>query len=255
MLRRYASYLLRARSAHGLHSPFVYELYTNVIRPKAAYYAFTEVEKLRREMLESDQAINVLDLGAGSRTRPGHRRRIRDIARRAEKSARFGQLLFRLVNRFQPEVIFDLGTSLGITTLYLAAACRKSRVYTFEGCPETARVARRNFGQMTANIRLVEGNLDQTLEGATGEVERIDFAFFDANHRYRPTVEYFETCLRKASEGSVFVFDDIHWSAEMERAWKHIQAHPRVMVTVDLFSLGLVFFRTQQPKQHFVLRF
>ncbi len=252
---RYIQYLLQARDEHAVHSPFVFEVYTEVIRSTEKYYAFDEIEAIRKEMLENSQLIEVVDLGAGSRVTKQARRKVSNIARYAEKPARFGQLLFRLVNFFSPSVIVDLGTSLGVTTLYLAAASRKSDVYTFEGCPETARIARQNFEKAHFDhIRLVEGNLDTTLQTQIASIEQIDFAFFDANHRYQPTVAYFETCLHKANEQSVFVFDDIHWSAEMESAWQYIRQHPRVMLTIDIFYVGLVFFRTNQPKQHFILK-
>jgi predicted O-methyltransferase YrrM len=258
LLISYLKYRLKAGDEHSVHSPFVFKLYTEVIRSKEVYYAFNEIEALRQELLQSDEVIRVLDLGAGSRKQKGNERKVRDIARHAEKSARFGQLLFRLVHFFKPATIFDLGTSLGITTLYLAAAAKKSRIYTFEGCPETARIARKQFDRLSfPHIRLVEGNLDHTLAATLEQasIRAIDFAFFDANHRYQPTVQYFETLLARAHEGSVFVFDDIHWSAEMEQAWQYIRNHPRVLLTIDLFYVGLVFFRTHQPKQHFVLKF
>ncbi len=206
-------------------------------------------------MLTNREIIDVLDLGAGSRKHASNQRSIQQIARHSLKPTEIGQLLFRLVNRFKPEVIFDLGTSLGITTLYLATAQRKSQFLTFEGCPAIGKIALQNFERMGCHhIQLVEGNLDETLKRKASEVDRIDFAFFDANHRYQSTIDYFEICLSKAHEQSVFVFDDIHWSEDMEKAWQQIQSHPRVMISIDLFDVGLIFFRTNQPKQHFVLR-
>jgi predicted O-methyltransferase YrrM len=258
LLIPYLHYRLRAGDEHSIHSPFVYKLYSEIIRSKASSEIFEEIESIRRELQQSKESIRVLDLGAGSRQRKGDQRKVSDITRHAEKPARFGQLLFRLVQYFKPTVIFDLGTSFGLTTLYLAAAAPKSRVFTFEGCPETVRIARQNFARMGyGHIQLVEGNLDVTLNRTLNDesLTNVDFAFFDANHRYQPTVNYFETLLNFAHEQSVFIFDDIHWSEEMEQAWTYIRNHPRVMLTIDLFQIGIVFFRTNQPKQHFVLKF
>ena len=144
----------------------------------------------------------------------------------------------------------------------MAAANAQSKVWTFEGCPQTAQIAERNFanwaaqkGQKQSNIEIIVGNIDHTLPQQVAVSSPIDFAFFDANHRYEPTVRYFETCLTNAHEDSVFVFDDIHWSEEMEQAWATIRRHPSVTVSIDLLWVGLVFFRKKQPKQHFVLRF
>jgi predicted O-methyltransferase YrrM len=165
-------------------------------------------------------------------------------------------LLYRLIQQFNPQTIFDLGTSLGITTIYQAKACEKGRVFTFEGCPTTAQIAKENFKALKCNnIEVIVGNLDETLSKKISEIDQLDFVFFDANHRYEPTVQYFEQCLAKITEDSVFVFDDIHWSEEMHAAWNYILNHPSVMISIDLFYVGLVFFRKNQPKQHFVLRF
>lgn len=185
-------------------------------------------------------------------------RTVGDVARHSAKPARYGRLLYRLARHVSARTVVDLGTSLGLTTAYLAEAARLTggHVQSFEGCPETAALARRNLDQLGAdNVAIVVGNLDETLAPNVALLERIDLAFFDANHRYEPTIQYFETCRTRAHNDTVFVFDDIHWSAGMERAWADIQAHPAVSVTVDLFGVGLVFFRREQPKQHFVLRF
>ncbi|GAA3998913.1 class I SAM-dependent methyltransferase [Hymenobacter fastidiosus] len=253
----YIRFLLRSGNAHGLHSPFVFGLYTRVIHDDTARAAYAPVEARRQELRHSADTIAVRDFGAGSHTGAGRQRRIRDIARTAAKPRQFGQLLFRLVQHFQPRVVLELGTSLGLTTAYLASADAQSQIVTFEGCPQTAAVARQTFAQLSLpNIRLVEGNLDETLAPALAALPGpLDFAFFDGNHRYEPTVRYFEQCLPYRTEHSVFVLDDIHWSAEMERAWHTIRRHPEVMLTIDLFFIGLVFFRRNQPKQHFTLRF
>ncbi|MEJ7659907.1 MAG: class I SAM-dependent methyltransferase [Hymenobacter sp.] len=250
--------LLRAGTAHGLHSPFVFGLYTTVIRHSGEFSAYPRVEKRRQALLASDRVLEVSDFGAGSQVAGagGRRRTVRAIARHAAKPPRLAQLLFRLVNHFQPATILELGTSLGLTTAYLALANSRSQVLTFEGCSNTAAVAHETFAELgIQNVRLIEGNLDQTLPATLAELSQpLDFVFFDGNHRYEPTLRYFEQCLAKAHADSVFVLDDIHWSAEMERAWAAIKAHPAATVTVDLFYVGLVFFR-KQPKQDFWLRY
>ncbi|WP_046245144.1 O-methyltransferase [Hymenobacter terrenus] len=255
-LLAYLRFWLRSGNAHGLHSPFVFGLYTTVVRHTGRFGAYAPIEARRQQLLQSATSVSVIDFGAGSHTGAGQQRRVADIARTAAKPPHLAQLLFRLVNHFRPATILELGTSLGLTTAYLAAADSRHRVLTFEGCPNIAALARETFATLhLRNIDIIEGNIDHTLAPTLATLTApLDFAFFDGNHRYEPTLRYFELCLAHRTNDSVFVFDDIHWSAEMERAWEAIKAHPEVNITVDLFHIGLVFFRKGQPKQHFWLR-
>ncbi|WP_187261352.1 O-methyltransferase [Pontibacter beigongshangensis] len=252
----YLLYRLRAFKLHGVHSPFVFDLYHNVILHDGHFVANERVETLRQQLLESDQKLQVTDFGAGSRAGLKKERKIKDIARTSAKPAKYGQLLYRLVNHFQPKTIFDLGTSLGITTSYLAEARKQASLYTFEGCPAIAAAAQQNLNLLgLAHVQLVLGNLDETLQQQLQQIDSLDFAFFDGNHRYEPTMRYFEACLQKHHEHSVFVIDDLYWSGEMKQAWQDIKKHPQVHQSVDLFFIGLVFFRNTQPKEHFTLSF
>lgn len=237
----------------------MYALYTDVIRTdNRSKKLFGPIRSLRKKLRRSQRVITITDFGAGSKINASRQRTIGDIARHSQKPNRFGRLLFRLVQEFQARSVVDLGTSLGLTTAYLAQATQPygGQVLTFEGCGETAAVARQNFEQLGyQNIKVVVGNLDETLAAEVAAFNPIDIVFFDANHRFEPTVRYFEACLPYIHNNTLFVFDDIHWSAEMEQAWAYIKKHPAVAVTVDLFWVGLVFFRQEQPKQDFILRF
>ena len=258
MIKQYLQHLLRAGNAHSIHSPFVYELYNQVVKSKKKKNAdFADIELLRKQLLQRTDEIEILDLGAGSRRNKSNRRKIGEIAKNAEKPARFGQFFYRLSQYLQPETVLELGTSLGITTAYFAKALPESEIVTMEGCPETARLARKNFSELGLyNASVVVGNIDHTLpDFLKKQNQKIGLAFFDANHRYEPTVRYFREALLYADEDSVFIFDDIYWSKEMTAAWEAIKAHPDVSVTVDLFWVGLVFFRKEQAKENFVLRF
>jgi predicted O-methyltransferase YrrM len=257
LIRAYLKFLLKAGDAHSLHSPFVFDLYSTLIRrDNPDEPQFVPIRALQQQLLKDTAKIQITDFGAGSRINASRERAIRDIAKNSQKPARFGRLMYRLIQRFQSQTIVDLGTSLGITTLYEAVAAPVAQILTFEGCPQTAAVAQRNFQQLNqSSIEIITGNIDTTLPERLKTVSAIDFAFFDANHRFEPTVRYFETCLAKAHNDSCFIFDDIHWSDEMEQAWETIKAHPAVTISIDLFYVGLVFFRSQQPKQDFVLKF
>ncbi len=249
-------YLFSAKDEHSIHSPFVFDLYVNTIEKDTQSSDFDTITQLRTQLKKTKDVIEITDFGAGSKINQSNSRSISDIAKNSEKPPRLGRLFFRLIQKLDSKIIFDLGTSLGITTAYLAKAAPNGQIITFEGCPETAKIAQQNFNNLSLkNVEIIVGNIDKTLSEKVNVVTKIDFAFFDANHRYTPTINYFETCLKKVHEDSIFIFDDIHWSDEMENAWATIKSHPSVTVSIDLLWIGIVFFRKKQPKQDFVLRF
>ncbi|MBX2842614.1 MAG: class I SAM-dependent methyltransferase [Flammeovirgaceae bacterium] len=254
-IQSFIKYQLKAQNAHGLHSPFVFDLFTQVIEPQKKYYAFDEIEGVRKKLLKDQRTIKVEDFGAGSKNQPSSERRLADIAKYSISKPKLGRLMFKLADYFKPETILELGTCLGINTLYLAKGYHKSTIFTFEGCPELVKIAAKNFKEMKVKPRISTGNLDETLKPAVKKLTEVDMVFFDANHQYQPTINYFKICLEKAHENSVFIFDDIYWSEGMTKAWEEIKAHQQVTLSVDLFQIGIVFFREKQPKQHFTLRF
>ena len=244
------------KKGFGIHSPFVFNLLTKVIENNNQYYAFDSIELLKQRLLDNQKTISVTDYGAGSTKLKNNIRKISEIARISSQKEKYGRLLFRLVEHFKPEQILELGTSLGIGTLYLAMPNSNSNLYTIEGCPEIAAVAKENFKQLKVqNIQLLVGSFDEQLPKLLKEVSKLDFVFFDGNHRKEPTLSYFEQCLPLAHENTVFVFDDIHWSKEMDEAWQIICNNSRTVICIDLFFMGLVFFKKGIPKQNFVINF
>lgn len=255
--RKYVGYILRSNNRHAVHSPFVYSLIEDVLRDKRKFYAFSQVENRRRELLKDDRTIQITDLGAGSSLQRRTERRVWDLAKYAAKSPKYGQLLFRLANHFQPKTILELGTSLGISTAYLGLSNPNARVVTLEGCPEISNLASDTFQKLgLENIKLIPGNFDDTLGPALLQLPRLDLGFIDGNHRKEPTLRYFAQCMTQVHQDSLLIFDDIHWTSDMEEAWKEITAHPAVSLSIDLFFMGLVFFKQEfREKQHFILRY
>lgn len=252
---QYFNYLLKARDEHSLHSPFAFDFYTKIIKGRTEYTDFSEIELLREKLKKSYKLIEVLDFGAGSGIDNSKSKTISSICKNSEKKPALAQLLYRIIKEKQPKTIVDLGTSLGVTTLYEAKANPLGTVYSFEGCPNTAAVAKENFESLSVqNIEIIVGNIDNTLREVIDRLPFVDFVFFDANHRYEPTMNYFLQCLEKANEDSIFIFDDIYWSDGMKKAWEEIKAHPSVGMSMDLFFIGIIFFRKKQPIQHFTLK-
>lgn len=257
LAKKYLNYYFTAGSRHDVHSPFVFDLVEKVLRDKKKPAAFGEIENLRKSLLHSSETLQVTDLGAGSLTNAGRERKVSDITRHAAKPPKFGQLFYRLIQYFQPEYLLELGTSMGMSTSYMAKAAPNATIHSIEGCPNIAARAGRNFESLhLSNIRQHVGNFDTVLPSLLKELPRLDYVYIDGNHRSAPTLSYFEQCLEKAHEDSLFIFDDIHWTPDMEAAWNKIQEHPQVTFTVDLFFIGLVFFRKDMKvKQHFVLKY
>lgn len=242
---------------HGIHSPFVFDFIKHVLNDQRHFYAYDKIERIRQSMLQDNRVLQIEDFGAGSTVMKTNRRKISTIASSSLKPKKYGQLMMRMVNKYAVNNIIELGTSLGITTSYLANGNLQGKVYTLEGSDEIAKVAQSNFDKLQLNnIEIIKGNFDNTLQPIVKKIKQIDLAFVDGNHRKEPTLKYFEQLLPHASENSIFIFDDIHWSEGMEEAWKQIQQHPGVTLTIDLFFIGIVFFRKEQKiPQHFSIRF
>jgi predicted O-methyltransferase YrrM len=262
---KYFRYYLTASSSkgHGTHSPFVFDFITKVLNDKIDYDDYKKIEAVRRKMLKDRTVLTVDDYGAGSSSEKSHRRAVAAIARTAVKPKKYGQLLYRIVKYYQPNTLIELGTSLGVTSSYLKLANTSSDFYTLEGSPEIAKVAGKNFQTLEINnlsdqqksVNLIEGNFDYTLPAVLYHLPTVDFAFVDGNHRRQSTENYFHWLLAKSNYKSIFVFDDIHWSRDMEQAWNNIKEHIAVRCSIDLFHFGIIFFRQEfKEKHHFRIR-
>lgn len=253
-LRSYFTYWLDAVDEHSLHSPFFYDLYTRVVKT-ADDANYQPIEALRAQLLTMDKVINVEDLGAGSAALTGSARKVSDIARTSLSTPKFSSLYARIIRHFQSKNVLELGTSLGINALYLAAT-PATRVTTFEGAPEIAEIARMTFAfRRASDITLIEGNITKTLPAFLQQTSKIDFAFIDAHHRYQPTRQYADWLFARTHDRSILVFDDIHYSAEMEKVWNELKRHKLVYASADLYRCGILFFDPSLNKQHVVLQF
>ncbi|QNL51322.1 class I SAM-dependent methyltransferase [Olivibacter sp. SDN3] len=252
----YLTHYVSAKNRHGVHSPFVYQLIDEVIYNFSKKPYEKAIEDKRLALKRNTERITITDMGAGSMLNNGKQKQIKTIANNALKPKRVSKLLARLAERFSPRTIIELGTCLGITTSYLSKASPDSFITTVEGCPETAKVAKQTLQDLgSKNVELVIGNFDYVLPGIVQRVDKIDFLFVDGNHRKEATLNYFNYCLPKTHSQTVLIFDDIYWSKGMKEAWQTIKSHPKVTLTIDLFYIGLVFFREGRETEHFKVRF
>ncbi|AWA30007.1 methyltransferase [Flavobacterium magnum] len=254
-IQSYLNFLARSTNEHGVHSPFVFQLVTKCFYDRTEYPEYTVLRQYRKALLGNDELIGVADFGAGSRVFKSDYRKISAIAKTAGISKKRAELLFRMVRYFRPKQVLEVGTSLGLATAALASGYTDAQIVTLEGCPETASVAEKSLAAAgIGNVRVVVDRFENTWPELLSGTYRPDFVYFDGNHTKEATVRYFNTLLPTATNDTVWVFDDIHWSAEMESAWEIIKKNPRVTVTVDTFQWGLVFFRKEQQKEDFVIR-
>ena len=259
LLKKYMRYYATASNGngHGMHSPFVFDFILHVLNNKRGYTPPPAIKAVRKKLLRDNTLLLIEDLGAGSRVQTASQKTVRQIARTAVKGEKYGKLLYRVVRHYNPKTIIELGTSLGISTAYMAAANKEATIYTIEGSPVIQQRAAANFKELQLpSIKSLPGAFDSVLPQVLDAVSRIDLAYVDGNHRLQPTLRYFGQLLQKRTADSMFIFDDIHWSKEMEEAWRVIQQHPDVTCSIDLFFLGFVFFRPGfKAKQHFCIRF
>lgn len=249
----YLKFLVSSTNEFGIHSPFVFDFVKKGLKTNLSLDS-TTLKKYRKPLIQDKRKIKVKDFGAGSKIFKSDRRIISDIARAAGISFKRAVILANIVAYFESKKILEIGTSLGIATASLSLGNPKGEIISLEGCPETANVAQEYFDKFNLkNIKLQVGPFAETLPIVLkGNI--YDLIYFDGNHTKDATIEYFNKSIKTKHNDSVFIFDDIHWSSEMEEAWNYIKNHKEVTITIDTFQWGIVFFRKEQLKEHYVIR-
>jgi len=249
-------YVLKGKTKFYTHTPFVSDFINKVLHAKQQLPYFIAIEKLRNELLQNNSIVRFDNLESEIKMGFSRESKINEIAKRASTPTRFGQLFSYIVDHYQCNTIIEIGTCLGMGTAYLASANSNAKVITLEGIKARALVAEKNFEQLQLkNIEVIIGNFSDTLPVAVDKFSTIDLAFIDGSHGYQQTISYFHQISSKINNDSILIFDDIRWSKEMYQTWKEIIKHPKVTVTIDLFRLGIVFFRKEQAKENVSLYF
>lgn len=253
IIKSYLKFLWNSKNAHGVHSPFVFRLVTRCFYDRIYKPEYTILKEYKKALLDDTSKINVTDFGAGSRVFKSNVRAINKIAENAGISSKRAQLLFRLTHYFQAENILEIGTSLGLATSALALGNPKANITSLEGCPETAGIAETQLQKYNCNVNVIITEFENYLKNLPPSTH-YKLVYFDGNHSKEATLNYFELLLPTISNETIWIFDDIHWSSGMNTAWENIKQHPKVTVTIDTFYWGIVFFRREQEKEHFVTR-
>lgn len=244
----------RHKKGHGIHSPFVFNLIINVFRDKKFYPEYLTIENYIKKLKQNNQTITYQSFGTRNQI---IKSKISKIATSSSISKKYGRLLFRLLRYYNSTNVLELGTCLGISSLYLAHANKNTKITTIEASETLANIAKKTFDNAQLNnILLINNSFEDALPKILKTNSPFDFIFFDGNHTYKSTLNYFNQCLEFKNDNSIFIFDDIYWSKEMYQAWNEICLNPQVRLSIDLHRLGLIFFKEIFfAKQHFTIRF
>jgi predicted O-methyltransferase YrrM len=246
-ISKYLKYILlsRHRKGHGIHSPFVFDLVSRIFRNKIDPSIVNMIETTRKRLLSDTRNIEINDLGTGSGRKKSITLKVSEIARKSSLPAKYGVLLSNMAAEFGGCHIIELGTSTGISTMYMAASCSGAFVSTVEGCLSLAGIACENFNSAGIhNVNVYSGSFDDILPALIEKEIKPGLVFIDGNHRKEATLKYFELIVGQTDEKTVVVFDDINYSPEMASAWDKIRMHEKVSVSVDINRMGIVFIRS-----------
>jgi len=243
------------RKGFGVHSPFVFHLVSRVFT-REDDENLKDIKVWRNELSANHHKLTTADLGAGSIVHIGKDRKISRIVRNSSISHKFGRILYALVNEFKPAIIIELGTGIGISTAYLAKACPESHVISVEGDRGKMDFAIKSIELLgLKNVSFRNGSFKDVLPGLIRDSVQPLLVFIDGDHSYKGTMEYFTEIITSVNSETVIIFDDIRWSPDMEKAWNEIRQYQEVKISVDLFFMGIVFFREGVFKQDFVINF
>ena len=249
----YINYRLHCRGSRWLHAPFFYQLF-NRIKSDSEFHSILDFQhSLLKELKTNSTILSYKDVGAGSRLSP-KTRTVRSLATTSLTPRAELRKILILTEVIRPDYFVELGTCLGATSLCMNRAFPKLPIITMEGAPPIAAFARQQFSQKgSATILLKEGLFKDQLPAVLQEWQHQGKGLFliDGHHAYQSTLDYAEMIFEKATQGSVLIFDDIHWSPDMYKAWQDIKSHPQSVATITWFRSGWVFTDPELTPGHY----
>lgn len=254
---KYFKYYLfsKHKKGHGIHSPFIFKLIIDVFRNNKKDHKIIEVFDVYNNYRKSIKVLEFNEIGAGTSYKKSKNISIRRIIKRSSVNKKYGKLIYDIIKYFKPKNILEIGSSVGISAAYIAQAAPYANFRSIEGVSEKIKVAKQIAKELNQNTEFICGNFDHVLSSTLDEYDKLDFVFFDGNHTKESTLRYYNLCLEKIDNETIFIFDDIHWSKEMEEAWTEIKHNSKVIVSIDLFRMGLIFFKKELSYESYVIKF
>ena len=216
---------------------------------RGASIAWPEIELERSRLLEDQNEVPPLDLGAGSQSKA---RTVAEIAQSALKRPRHARALAGLASYLDAAVVLELGSCLGITTAYLGK--HAASVTTIEGNPMLVGHAKDIWRRLNVqNVTSIVGDFDDVLPSLPPQ--QYDLIFIDGNHRGAALIRYVNKLAPCLSEKGVIVCDDIHWSRDMEAAWDELIQENRWSLRIDFYEWGLLTANPSLAREFHRIRF
>ena len=250
-IKSFIAFLFKSTNQHGVHSPFVYQLVTQCFYNKETFTAYKVLNNYRQSLLRNNTLLEIEDFGSGSRVFKSQFRTVASIAKTAGSSVKKTQLLYRLSHYLNCKNLLELGTALGQGTQALCMGAQNGNITSIEGSKALHNTTKKNLSGCN-NLSLINGVFEHELPKLNDH--KWELIFIDGHHDKASTIAYFEALLPNIHNDSLIILDDIYWSKGMTEAWEYIYNHNHVTVSIDTYYFGLVFFRKEQPKQHFTIR-
>lgn len=137
---------------------------------------------------------------------------------------------YSMLRRSRPTAVLEVGTSLGLTALYLSGALERNRhggLVTIELMGAKVAYAAALFEAFgTRRVTALCGRSEDVLPGVFARTPVFDWAFVDIDHSYETTVAHLELLRDRIAPGGLLLFDDITLNDGMRRAWAEIQRDP-----------------------------
>lgn len=226
---------LRYRKGFGVHSPFAFSFITKVIDERYGYYAYNDIELIRRQLVHRNCPMLKTDI------KRSH-----------------GELLFRIVNYFKPERLIQIGTSAGIGSLYMTAPSSRLNYLLLDSDDNNAEQtiwSLRKFNPKASSVSVIAGDYLKTLPAALSKMSAVDFLFFNSAKDKEKNMIYLDEAIKYVQSDTVFFIEGIRSNREMRQLWKNICLREDVSVTFDLYNVGVVFFNKKLHKQNYIVFF
>jgi predicted O-methyltransferase YrrM len=254
----YLNYILVSlnRKGHGIHSPFVFDIVNRVFRNKSVDPVVNTIENIRKKLRDDKRIIDVRDFGTGSNGQGNNLRRVSEIARDSPVPEKYGKFLANMAAEYGRPMVIEFGTSFGVSTMYMASSVSETPVFSMEGCPAIAGIAESNFRESgLRNITLKVGSFEESIPEIVRMGITPGLVFIDGNHRKKPLLGYFEKMAEISGNDTVIIIDDINYSSEMKEAWNEIRHFGLVTLTIDLYRMGIVYFRKGISRNNYIIRY